>query len=122
MKPTPESLRRMARLEALGLDLLQMSLDLVGIVDPYGVADGASALVSLYRGDWLGAGVSGVAAAFPYLGDAAKVLHFPCWMRVFDEAIGLARNSRECTRALLPYMERLRDVLHRLAPTGSESM
>jgi hypothetical protein len=121
MKATPDSLRRLARLEALGLDLLQMSLDLVGIVDPTPVSDGASALISLARGDWLGAGISGASAAFPYLGDAAKALRLPRYTRVFDEAVLLAKNSRECTKALLPYMEKLRDVLRRLTPTGSDS-
>ena len=40
------------------LDLTQVTLDLIGIVDPTGAADVASGLISARRGDWLGAGIS----------------------------------------------------------------
>ncbi|MFD0345731.1 hypothetical protein ACFQ0M_05840 [Kitasatospora aburaviensis] len=42
----------------------------MGIFDPTPISDGASGVVSLFRGDWMGAGLS-VAAMVPYVGDAA---------------------------------------------------
>lgn len=55
----------------LALDLTQMGLDIAGIFDPTLASDGANALISLGRGDWLGAGLSAV-SALPF-GDVAKL-------------------------------------------------
>src|SRR5215510_10675508 len=55
---------------ALLLDLGQTVLDIAGIFDPTPISDGISGVVSLFRGDWLGAGIS-VAAMIPYVGDLA---------------------------------------------------
>ncbi|MDO5088132.1 MAG: hypothetical protein Q4D74_11090, partial [Comamonadaceae bacterium] len=55
----------------LALDLTQIGLDIVGIFDPTPISDGSNALISLFRGDFLGAGLSAV-SMIPYVGDAAK--------------------------------------------------
>lgn len=44
--------------DVLKLDLASFVLDMVGIVDPTGAADVASGAISLWRGDWLSAGIS----------------------------------------------------------------
>ena len=62
------------------LEITQLVLDLVGIVDPSGVSDAASGLISLFKGDWLGAGLSAmsmlpvgdVLAKFPKLAKDLK--------------------------------------------------
>ena len=56
----------------LALDLTQIGLDIAGIFDPTPISDGANTLISLGRGDWLGAGLSAI-SMIPYVGDAAKL-------------------------------------------------
>lgn len=65
-RPTPQGID-----SDLALDLTQIGLDIVGIFDPTPVSDGANALISLGRGDFLGAALSGV-AIIPGVGDLAK--------------------------------------------------
>ena len=56
----------------LALDLTQIGLDVAGLFDPTPISDGANALISIGRGDWLGAGLSAISMV-PYIGDAAKL-------------------------------------------------
>src|SRR6187431_1402983 len=56
--------------QALKLDLTSFTLDLIGIVDPTGLADLTSGMISLWRGDWLSAGLSFL-GIFQGLGDLA---------------------------------------------------
>ena len=72
----------------LALDITQMGLDIAGIFDPTPISDGASGLISLFRGDFLGAGISAV-SMLPYLGDAAKL-----GGKLGREGIGLRRAPR----------------------------
>ena len=51
-------------------EIAQGVVDAAGIVDPTPISDGVSAVMSLAKGDWLGAGLS-VASMIPYIGDAA---------------------------------------------------
>lgn len=53
----------------LELDLLQSGLDVAGIFEPTPFSDLASGGISLYRGDFLGAGLS-LLSCIPYAGDA----------------------------------------------------
>ncbi len=55
-----------------GDEILSAALDLAGIVDPTGIADGANAVLQAKKGDWLNAGISAV-AIIPVVGDVAKV-------------------------------------------------
>ena len=57
-------------LRELALDLVQLSLDLAGIVDPTPISDGSGALLALARGLWLDSAISGVSMV-PYVGDLA---------------------------------------------------
>jgi hypothetical protein len=55
-----------------GDEILSAALDLAGIVDPTGIADGANAVLQAKKGDWLNAGISAV-AIIPVVGDVAKL-------------------------------------------------
>lgn len=55
-----------------GEDVLSAGLDIVGIVDPTGVADGLNAGLQAQNGQWGGAIISGIGLV-PYIGDLAKV-------------------------------------------------
>lgn len=51
------------------LTMVQAAADVAGIVDPTPISDGISAAISLYRGDFLGAGLS-IISMIPGVGDA----------------------------------------------------
>lgn len=53
----------------LKLDLAQAALDVVGIADPTPISDGLNGIISLVRGDFVGAGLS-LVSIVPYAGDA----------------------------------------------------
>ncbi|MDP8930013.1 MAG: polymorphic toxin type 17 domain-containing protein [Actinomycetota bacterium] len=64
-------------------DLATLILDLAGIFDPTPVSDGASGVLSLFRGEWSQAGLS-LAAAVPVVGDAGKLLKFKKTLKPFQ--------------------------------------
>ncbi len=87
-------------------DLTQLTLDLVGIVEPTPFADGSNALISLGRsigsawnGEWGQAGghlLNGTLSAvgiIPYLGDAAKAGKIGKWAQTVADAVTLAARS-----------------------------
>ncbi len=104
-------------LRELALDLLQLSLDLSGIVDPTPVSDGSSGLLALARGHWLDAVISGV-STIPYVGDLAKAGKLPRYLRSVERAVALTERSAEAARQLLPGLRKLADVLD-LIPSGA---
>ncbi len=55
--------------DELKLDLAQAAVDVAGIADPTPISDAIGAGLSLYRGDFIGAGLS-LISAIPYAGDA----------------------------------------------------
>ena len=54
-----------------GDDILGVALDIVGIFDPSGIADGCNVFLQIKNGNWADAGISAI-SLFPYLGDIAK--------------------------------------------------
>lgn len=106
----------LAKLRTLSLDLLQMSLDLVGIVDQTGISDGANALISLARRDWWGAALSAV-SAFPLVGDLAKVGKLGKYQKALREAVELAKQSVDVYKEIAPYLVKIRHVLDKI-PAG----
>lgn len=54
-----------------GEEVLSAALDLAGIVDPTGIADGANAILQAKNGDYFSAGIS-VIGLFPWAGDLPK--------------------------------------------------
>ena len=78
-----------AEQKELLLDVTQVALDIGGIFEPTPVCDGLSGLISLYRSDWFGAGVS-LVSIVPYLGDTAKFAKLKRYAAVIDKAVGAA--------------------------------
>jgi uncharacterized protein len=95
---------------ALILDLTQMALDIAGIVDPTPISDGISGVMSLFRGDWLGAGIS-VAAMIPYVGDLAKAGKLPKLLRTVERAVEIASKDAKFAETLRPVLEKLKVAL-----------
>lgn len=108
---------RIALERELGLDIAQFILDLAGAVEPTPFADGFNALISVARGDWLGATISGV-SMIPYLGDSAKLGKLPKYLKSIQRAIELAKEDEHFARLLEPALKRLRSLLEDV-PTGS---
>jgi hypothetical protein len=97
----------------LMLDLGQIGLDVVGLVDPTPVSDGVNGLISLFRGDFLGAGISAV-SMIPYIGDAAKLGKLGKWSKTIDRAIDIARAAPNSamSKALRPAIDKIADGLN----------
>lgn len=107
---------------ALLLDLSQMVLDLAGVLDPTPVSDGTNVLLSLARGDWTGAGLSGL-GLIPYVGDLAKAGKLGRWAHTVQKAVERARRSpafAQRARAPLRMLAKLLDQIPpSLLPSGA---
>ncbi len=101
----------------VALDLLGLALDLAGIVDPSPISDGSSALLSIARGNWFDAVISG-ASMVPYIGDLAKAGKLPKYMKSVEKAVALAKQSEEVAQKLLPAFRKLKEGLEFL-PKGA---
>ncbi len=91
----------------LRLDLLQLALDLIGIANP--AADAASGVISLLRGDFLGAFIS-AASVFP-VGDVLKLQRFGRHRAAVERLLGLARDNPRLARTLQLFMRQLDDLV-----------
>ena len=69
-----------------GDEILLAALDIVGIVDPTGIADALSASLYAQQGDLLNAMVSGV-GLIPYLGDFAKMFRMKNHFKILSMAV-----------------------------------
>ncbi len=98
----------------LALDIAQLTLDLIGIIEPTPFADTASGLISVYRGDWLGAGLS-VVSWIPYLGDLAKVGKLPKLVGTVVRAVTLAARDARLAQAIAPRLLKLRSLVAKLS-------
>jgi len=105
------------------LDIVQFSLDLAGIVDPTGTTDAASGLMSLARGRWLDAAISGV-SLLPYIGDLAKLGKLPRYAKSIADAVALAVKDCRFANELRPAAQRLKDALDKVPlhslPAGAQ--
>lgn len=97
----------------LALDVTQMALDIVGLVDPTPISDGANGIISLARGDWLGAGISAV-SMIPYIGDAAKLGKLGRYAETMAKAVDLAKANPAIAKQLGPAMEKLREAFDKI--------
>jgi hypothetical protein len=95
---------------ALILDLTQMAFDIAGIIDPTPISDGVSGVISLFRGDWLGAGIS-VAAMIPYVGDLAKAGKLPKLLKSIERAVEIASKDAKFAEVLRPALDKLKVAL-----------
>ena len=79
-----------------GDEILLAALDIVGIVDPTGIADALSASLYAQQGDLVNAMVSGV-GLIPYLGDFAKMFrmknHFKILSMAEESGAGAAKGG-----------------------------
>ena len=98
------------RREALMLDLTQIGLSIAGIFDPTPVSDGLDGLISVFRGDWLGAGIS-VVSMIPYLGDAAKLGKLPKFLDTIANAVDLAKMDAAFAAAARPAFDKIAAAL-----------
>ena len=86
-----------------GDEILSAALDLAGIVDPTGIADGANAVLQAKNGDWLDAGIS-LLGVIPYVGDVAKVGKIKKDLNIIKDAVvkktkAVHGNSKSSTKA-----------------------
>jgi len=91
-------------LQELLLDLLQMALDLTGIIDPTPVSDSAGAVLSAARGDFAGAAMSAV-GIIPFLGDLAKVGKLGRHLKTIKNAIKYAEREQKAAAAVKEALE-----------------
>jgi hypothetical protein len=95
-------------------DIAQIGLDIAGIFDPSGVADGANAVISLFRGDFKGAILSGI-SVLPGADIAAKLGKSTKWLKTMERAVELIEKSPKLAKLLLPALEKLGGVLNTLS-------
>lgn len=102
-------------------DVTQMALDIIGIFDPTGISDGANALISLGRGDWVGAGLSAISIV-PFVGDLAKAGKLGKWASTMTKAIEAAASNPAARQALEPMFKKLQSALHAIPETVWKNM
>lgn len=110
-RPDPAEVARQKR--ELTLDLTQMALDIAGLIDPTPVSDGANGIVSLFRGDFLGAGISAL-GMLPYVGDLAKVGKLGKYVKTMERVVELARMDARFADSVRPVLQRIKDALDQL--------
>jgi hypothetical protein len=88
------------------LDVGQFTLDMIGIVDPTPVADLTSGVVSLMRGNVVGAVISAIAVV-PFVGDIAKLGKAPRYVDTVEKAIRVARTDNTFAALLRPVLAKL---------------
>ena len=76
-----------------GDEILLAALDIVGIVDPTGIADALSASLYAQQGDLVNAMVSGV-GLIPYLGDFAKMFRMKNHFKILSMAVESGAGAR----------------------------
>ena len=81
-----------------GDEILLAALDIVGIVDPTGIADALSASLYAQQGDLLNAMVSGV-GLIPYLGDFAKMFRMKNHFKILSMAVESGSAARGTGKA-----------------------
>jgi hypothetical protein len=101
----------------LALDITQIGLDIIGIFEPTPFADGTNALISLGRGDWLGAGLS-VVGIVPYLGDLAKLGKMGKWAKTVANGVELAAKNPAARKLLEPALRKVYDAVKAI-PDGA---
>jgi hypothetical protein len=80
-----------------GEDVLSAGLDVVGIFDPTGVADGINAGLQAKNGDLLSAGIS-VLGLIPFAGDVAKVGKISKDVKIIDKAIDAVKAEQRASK------------------------
>ena len=76
-----------------GEKILSAALDIVGIFDPTGVADGLNATLAAKNGEWLDVGIS-VLGLLPYAGDLAKVGKIKKDVKIIEDGIEAVKGAK----------------------------
>jgi hypothetical protein len=92
------------------LDITQMSLDIVGIFDQTGVSDAANGVISLGRGDWTGAALSGLALV-PVIGALAVAGKLGRWGDTIVRVVNRAATDPAFRAAVEPALRRIQSGL-----------
>lgn len=87
-----------------------MGLDIAGILDPTPISDGSNGVISLFRGDLLGAGIS-VVGFIPYLGDIAKLGKVKKWANVVERVVKMARTDARFAEFVGFAMKKIKGLL-----------
>ncbi|MEE1944585.1 hypothetical protein VRU48_05665 [Pedobacter sp. KR3-3] len=87
-----------------GTAVLQASLDVVGIFDPTGIADGVNASISAKKGDWLDAGISAL-GVIPLAGDLAKVGKIKKDVKIIEGAIDAVKTEAKVEKSVAKTVE-----------------
>ncbi len=119
----------------LTLDLVQMALDLTGIVDPTPISDGSNAVISLGRslsslfsGEWREAGghfVNGaisVVGFIPALGDLAKAGKIGKWAQTVADAISMISKNPAMASKLEPALREIRDLVNKIPQSALDAL
>jgi len=93
-----------------------ITLDVVGIFDPTGVADIGSGMLSAKRGDWLAVGISAF-SLIPVLGDLAKAGKLGRYARTVRKAVRMAMDNPRLRSVLEEALRSLWDLLKRFDPS-----
>lgn len=99
-----------AEQKSLILDLGQLALDVVGLADPTPVTDGLNGLISLFRGDFLGAGISAV-SMIPYIGDAAKLGKLGKWGDTVLAVTEMAAKNADFAKVAEPLLKKIDEAI-----------
>ena len=105
--------------QSLIADLIQMALDVAGVFEQSGIADGASGVMSLFRGKFGDALMSGVSAVplFGIVGDAAKAGRLGKYAKSLSHLIELAKKDAKLAEMLRPMFARVYSMI-RSVPLG----
>lgn len=115
---TPEQLA--AEKTALMADIAQIGLAIGGIFEPTPFCDITDAAISVWRGDWLGAGISAVSVV-PYVGDLAKVGKLGKMAETIARAVDIAIADAAFAERLKPALEPIRKALDNVDLSGLPS-
>jgi uncharacterized Zn-binding protein involved in type VI secretion len=98
------------------VDVAQAALDIAGIVDPTPLSDGASAIISIARGDGLSAAISVASILVPYAGDLTKLGKLPKMARTVEKAVAAVKAAPDSAFAkrVQPSLNALNNALKKL--------
>lgn len=98
---------------AIVLDVTQFTLDIVGIFEPTPFADSTNAMISIGRGDWIGAGISAISVV-PYVGDLAKAGKFSRYVVSFEKMMQQVKTDGKFSVYMAPVLSNLRTMMVKL--------
>ena len=107
--------------QEIALDLAQLTLDITGILDPTPISDGTNMLISLARGKWTEALISGVSLV-PYLGDLAKLGKLKDYSDTVRLAKEIAKTDPKWRKALRQMFTPLKALLDNVAQAGADTL